>query len=117
MAAEQRGRVIVGVDGSLVSLRALREAVAETRRRQAKLTVAHVRPPGHPGAQAYMIGFPDPTPWPGQQTSRSLDRQAEALVATCIDEGLGGTPPDVAMSIVVAIGTPHAALVGQVRRD
>ena len=117
MAPDQHGRVIVGVDGSLVSLRALREAVDEARRRQARLVVVHVRSPARPSAQTYWIGLAPPTLWPTQEATRSLDRAAEALVARCIDEALGGTPPGVELTIVVAIGTPRTGLVRQVRRD
>lgn len=116
--AEHCGRVVVGVDGSLVSLRALREAVAEARRRQTKLTVVHVRAPERPAAGSYLIGLPPvPAQWPTQDTTPSLDRAAEALVAKCIDEALGGTPPDVTLTIEVEVGTRHAGLVHQVRRD
>jgi len=117
MAAERRRRVIVGVDGSLTSLRALRQAVDEAIRRQADLTVIHVRAPARPNAQAALIGIPDLTPWPGEQTSRSLDREAEALIATCIDEGLGGPPVGVAVRMVVDVGIPQVCLVHQTRHD
>jgi nucleotide-binding universal stress UspA family protein len=117
MAAEHRRRVIVGVDGSVTSLRALRQAVDEASRRQADLTVIHVRQPVRPNAQAALIGFPDLTPWPGEQTSRSLDREAEALIARCIDEGLGGPPTGIAVRVVVDVGVPQVCLVHQTRRD
>lgn len=117
MAAERRRRVIVGVDGSLTSLRALRQAVGEAIRRQADLTVIHVRPPARPNGQAALIGFPDPVPWPGEQTSRSLDREAEALIARCIDEGLGGPPEDVPVRMVVDVGIPQVCLVHQTWHD
>jgi len=117
MATERRRRVIVGVDGSLTSLRALREAVGEASRRNADLTVIHVRAPARPNAQAAFIGIPEMTPWPGEETSRSLNRQAEALIATCIDEGLGGRPLGVNLRIVVDVGTPRVCLVQQTHRD
>jgi nucleotide-binding universal stress UspA family protein len=117
MAAGHRRQVIVGVNGSLTSLRALRQAVDEASRRQAELTVIHVRPPARPNAQAALIGFPDPTPWPGDETSRSLDREAEALIATCIDEGLGGLPAGVAVRIVVDVGIPQVCLAHQTPHD
>ena len=117
MAAGHRRRVIVGVDGSLTSLRALRQGVDEARRRQADLTVIHVRPPARPNGQAALIGFPDPVPWPDEQTSRSLDREAEALIATCIDEGLGGPPEDVPVRMIVDVGIPQVCLVNQTWHD
>jgi len=117
MAAEQRGRVIVGVDGSLGSLRALRQAVTEARRRHSTLAAVHVRAPVRPNAQATFSGFPDPMPWPGPEVGRSLDREAEGLVATCMDEGLGGPPEDLAVHVVVAVGTARVSLVQLVRCD
>jgi nucleotide-binding universal stress UspA family protein len=117
MGAVQSRRIIVGVNGSLASLRALRAAVAEARRRDARLTVIYVRPPAHASASIGVLGIPDPTPWPGQQTVQSLDREAEALIARCIDEGLGNMPADVTVAIRVEVGTPHTALVQQVWRD
>jgi nucleotide-binding universal stress UspA family protein len=116
MSAERRRRVIVGVDGSLTSLRALREAVGEASRRDADLTVIHVRPPARSNAQAALIGLPDLTSWPAEETSRSLDREAEALIATCIDEGLGGPPAGVDVRMVVDVGLPRVCLVDQTRR-
>lgn len=117
MAPEQRGRVIVGVDGSLVSLRALREAVAAARRRQAKLIVTHIRAPGHQAVQFFGFGVPYPASSPVEEACRALDREAEAFVATCINEGLGGMPAGVAVVILVGIGSPRAGLVHEVGRD
>ena len=117
MATERRRRVIVGVDGSLASFQALRQAVVEARRRQADLTVIHVRAPVRPNAQGAVIGFPDLPTWPGEETSRSRDREAEALIVTCIDEGLGGPPAGVAVRIVVDVGKPKACLVRQAHHD
>jgi nucleotide-binding universal stress UspA family protein len=117
MAAEHRRRVIVGVDGSLTSLRALRQAVNEASRRQADLTVIHVRAPARTNAQPALIGVPDLAAWPGEQTIRTLDRYAEALIARCIDEGLGGPPEGVAVRTVVDVGIPQVCLVNQTMRD
>ena len=113
----RRRRVIVGVDGSLTSLRALREAVGEASRRHADLTVIHVRAPARTRAPTAFIGIPEMTPWPGEETSRSLNRQAEALIATCIDEGLGGPPLGVNLRFVVDVGTPRVCLIQQTHRD
>ena len=117
MPAGHRRRVIVGVNGSLTSLRALRQAVDEASRREADLAVIHVRRPARPNAHAALIGFSDPTPWPGEPTGRSLDREAEALIATCIDEGLGGPPTGVAVRIVVDVGIPRVCLAHQAHHD
>lgn len=117
MATERRRRVIVGVDGSLASLQALRQAVVEAVQRQADLTVIHVRAPARPNAQVALTGLPDLTVRPGEETSRSRDREAEALIGTCIDEALGGPPAGVAVRIVVDVGKPQACLVRQARHD
>ena len=117
MAAEQRGRVIVGVDRSLGSLRALREAVAEAMRRHSTLAVVHVRAPVLPNTQAAFSGFPEPLPRPGSDAGRALDCEAEGLIASCIAEGLGGPPEDLSVRAVVAVGTARVSLVQQVRRD
>jgi nucleotide-binding universal stress UspA family protein len=117
MGAAQSGRVIVGVDGSLTSLRALRAAVAEARGRGTRLLVVHVRRPAHANVPIGVFGIPEPTPWPGQETVCSLDHQAEAVIARCIDEGLGIAPADVVISFRVEVGRPDAALVRQVCRD
>ena len=118
MAAVHRGRIIVGVDRSLISLRALRQAVGEASRRQADLTVVHVRrPAAQPNAQPALIGIPYPTPWPNEGTGPSLDREGEVLIATCINEALGGPPADVGLRMVVDVGTPRVCLVHQVRGD
>jgi nucleotide-binding universal stress UspA family protein len=117
MVIEQRGRVIVGVDGSLGSLRALRQAVIEARRRHAELAVVHVRAPVLPNAPATFSGLPDPLPWPDPDVARARDREAEALIATCIDEALGGPPEDITVRIVVAVGAPRSSLVQLVRCD
>ena len=117
MASERRRRVIVGVDGSLASLQALRQAVVEASRRQADLTVIHVRVPVRPNAQPALIGLPDLPAWPGEETSRARDREAEALIVTCIDEALGGPPAGVAVRIVVDVGKPQVCLVRQARHD
>lgn len=117
MAAERRRRVIVGVDGSLPSLRALRLAADQASRRQADLTVIHIRAPARTNARAALVGLPDMTPWPGEQTIRSLDREAEALIVRCIDESLGGEPAGVTVRMVVDVGIPRIRLVHQTGHD
>jgi nucleotide-binding universal stress UspA family protein len=80
------------------------------------LTVIHVRRPAQPNTQAALMGFPDLTPWPGERAG-ALDREGEALIATCIGEGLGGPPIGVAVRIVVDVGVPQVRLVQHARRD
>ena len=89
MVLINRRRVVVGVDGSLASLRALRRGVAEARRHGADVHVVYVRP--HLRPERYEAGFlvevPDSNDW--------QDRQAEGLMAGWLADGLGGPPPDV----------------------
>jgi nucleotide-binding universal stress UspA family protein len=118
MCALRRERVVVGVDGSLASLRALREAVAEARRRDATLIVVHVRPPARLSPDLGIVAVvPYPTPAPAQRADESLDQEAELLIAQCIYEGLGEPPADIEMVTDVAVGRPHTELVSQVSRD
>ena len=42
---------------------------------------------------------------------------AEALIAACIEEGIGGAPPALALSTIVGVGAPHISLIHLVRRD
>jgi nucleotide-binding universal stress UspA family protein len=103
----------------LASLRALREAVDEARRRAAPLTVVHVRPPAHLDPSVGVAGVvPYPASWPSQPVGDdALDQEAGALISRCLEEGLGGVPRDVEVSSDVAVGRPHTALVKQVWRD
>lgn len=117
--AKRAARVYVGVDGSLASLRALREAASQARRRHAELRVVHVRPPAQP----------DPVPvvnlFGVVLTSRrdpELDQWADAaardLIAGCVQDAFGGTPAGLDVHYVVLVGDPETALArpGSTRR-
>lgn len=116
--AKRAARVYVGVDGSLASLRALREAASQAWRRHAELRVVHVRPPAQP----------DPVPvvnlFGVVLTSRrdpELDQWADAaardLIAGCVQDAFGGTPAGLDVHYVVLVGDPETALARLGRRD
>lgn len=111
MNPSDRRRVIVGVDGSLPSLRALRRAAREARQHDAELDVAHVRPPTRPNQydHAFLAGGPQP--------DELLDRQAERLIARALEEALGGAPTDVPVERRVLVGRPGRALMNLGWRD
>jgi nucleotide-binding universal stress UspA family protein len=107
----KKRRVFVGVDGSLASLRALREAAAAARRRRAELHVVHVRPRERPIPLPLLVEFapvipprdPEPSDWP--------DRVAMGLILGCLRNGLGGAPADLDVHRTVLIGEPRRELV------
>ena len=97
-------RVVVGVDGSIASLQALRQAVAEARRRGGELNVVHVDP-------AFVSS------WESISASQ-VDRRTETalrIVDNWLDEALGGPPADLPLrTTVIEEMAPGPALVGQV---
>lgn len=114
---QSKGRVYVGVDGSLASLRALREAAAAARQRCAALHVVYVRPrerPNRPPTLA-LSAVPAP-PWDPEQ-SKWLDNAAMDVIVTCLGEALGGSPTDLDVHRMVLIGHPHVQLASVGRRD
>jgi nucleotide-binding universal stress UspA family protein len=96
-------RVIVGVDGSVGSLRALRRGLAEARLRGSVLyAVLAWSPPGGEIADRRSSGAHLRLRW--EQTAW------ERLQKACTD-ALGGFPPDVTIRLLVARGTPRRTLV------
>lgn len=83
-----RPHVVVGVNGSLASLRALRLAVTAAGRGSG-LDVVYVRPPGSP--ERYDAGFLAEV----QDLNQWLDRRAEEQVGRWLDDALGAPPTDV----------------------
>src|SRR4051812_31924055 len=99
-------RVFVGVDGSLASLRALREAAAAARRRHAELHVMHVRPREQPMPLPLVVGFGVVVPPREPEPSDWLDRAATELILACLRDALGGAPADLDVHLAVLIGEP-----------
>jgi nucleotide-binding universal stress UspA family protein len=99
-----RGRVIVGVDGSLASLGALRRAVAEARQRQMPLCAVRVVPEVHA--------------WLGAAPLDEADLAAfERHITAAFADALGGYPPDLAIRTTVMVGSPGPALVSLAHHD
>jgi nucleotide-binding universal stress UspA family protein len=97
-------RVLVGIDGSFGSLQALRQAVAEARRRGADLSVVHADP-ARPPSQASIVD---------SQTEMLTGAVFHRIVGW-LDEALGGRPAGLPVREVVIEGhAPGPALVGQV---
>jgi nucleotide-binding universal stress UspA family protein len=102
----REGRVIVGVDGSLGSLGALRRAVAEARQRGAQLCAVRVVTQDHP--------------WVGLFPLVPQDLDLVTLregVASAFHDALGEVPSDLRVSSLVLVGSPGPALVDFAHRD
>lgn len=103
-------RVVVGVDGSLASLAALRQAVAEARRDSAALHVVWVWGRQVVGHVTVAASIPN---------SPRLIMEGQQRVADAFACSLGSYPADVAVTIDVRAyeGNAGAALVGIADRD
>lgn len=102
-------RVIVGVDGSMGSLQALRHAVAEARERDAAvIAVLAWTPPGG-----------DMVDWQAsnRQLRRIWETDARQRLRQAWDEALGGVPDDLPVQLLVARGFAGKALVAIADRD
>jgi nucleotide-binding universal stress UspA family protein len=95
---DRGGRVVVGVDGSLGSLGALRCAVAEARRRGAQVCAVWVIPEDH----AWLGIVP--------LTEDDVDVMRERI-GTAFEEALGGVPGDLETRSVVLVGPAGRELV------
>ena len=97
------GRVIVGVDGSLGSLQALRFAVGHARAFDAALVpVLAWTPPGGEMPNRRFPVAPLTSQW---------QRDAEQRLRTAFDEGLGGRPGDLDISDLVLRGPAGRLLI------
>ncbi|HEX8859447.1 MAG TPA: universal stress protein [Actinomycetes bacterium] len=103
-SACREGRVIVGVDGSLGSLGALRRAVAEARRRDMQLCAVRVVRQEH-----LRLG-----PAPLQEEDVAHLREQ---INAAYEDALGGMPGDLRTRSVVIVGTPGRSLVGYARHE
>jgi nucleotide-binding universal stress UspA family protein len=116
-ARDNRSRVYVGVDGSLTSLRALREAAVAARRRRAELHVVHVRPRERPIPLPPVAEFGSVIQSWEPEPSDRLDRAAMELILGCLRDALGGAPADLDVHLTVLTGDPHRELVSIGCRD
>ena len=98
-------RVIVGVDGSLAGLRALRLAVAEARRRGAPMVAVR-------SWNLDPAWGASPPVWYDE-----LKADAARVIVQAFEDAMGGFPPDVQLSTLAVRSAPGLALVGVADRD
>lgn len=114
----REGRVFVGVDGSLTSLRALREAAVQARHRNGELHVVHVRQRERPGPVP-LVEFFGPAPIAAQDPTPAhrADAAARNLIAECVRDAFGAVPADLDIRQTVLVGVPKTELAALGRRD
>ena len=105
MTSTQRPRVVVGIDGTVAGLRALRSAVAEARRRGAVLHAV----------RAWTFGTNGQGAWPGWIEDQR--RLSVELIAKVFADTMGGLPVDVDLVAVSALGPPGPVLTDYAHRD
>jgi nucleotide-binding universal stress UspA family protein len=103
MDTDTRGRVILGVDGSLAGLRALRLAVTEARRRNATLYAVRVWPMRLAGPA--FIPFDDER------------RQSMTVIDEAFAAAVGGPPTDVKVVACAPAGEIGPTLTDYASRD
>ena len=96
-------RVIVGVDGSMGSLQALRHAVSEARRHDAPLAAVIAFTP--PGGEFVDRKVPNP------ELRRWWRTAAAQTLRTAFDEALGGVPADLKVDLLAVPCWAGRALV------
>jgi nucleotide-binding universal stress UspA family protein len=97
------GRIVVGLDGSVGSLQALRYAVEEARRRQVELVAVVAWLP----LNGDLAGRRGPSLYADQWARDS----AWQRLRLAFDEGLGGIPADLTVHTLVVRGHPKHVLV------
>jgi nucleotide-binding universal stress UspA family protein len=103
------GRVIVGVDGSVGSLEALRHALGLARRLEA--TLMPVRAWQLPGGEITARRAPSP------HYTQLLGEFAETALRRAFEEAVGSLPPDIDTQPYVIVGAAGPALVHMARRS
>lgn len=116
MHINRKPRVYVGVDDTPGSLRALRRAADEARRRDAELYVVHVVRPVRASVSRTNILDPS-TAASSARAIPSIDDEAEHVIATCLDQAFGGTPADLTVKYLAIIGRPAKRLSNLSRSD
>ena len=109
MFQRRQSRVFVGVDKSLASLQALRRAAAEAQHRRVDLYVVHVRNPARSAWLMDSLGQPIPGGWLEPPRTDWLNASALQVIATSLDEALGGTPADLTVHRPVRVAARRAA--------
>lgn len=121
MTRSGQRRVVVGVDGSPPSLAALRHAVSQARCRNAELYVVHARRPVK-NIDTIHVGYFDAEGWAHEfaaeqqrrlEEANILEHEGRALIASSLDEAVGGVPHDIVVKEIVTVGKPARALLAQ----
>ncbi|HET7386892.1 MAG TPA: universal stress protein [Nocardioidaceae bacterium] len=115
MTKIDRGRVIVGVDGSPESIRALREATAQARCRQTELFVVNVVAALR-GRLPVLRRLGDGVTLQWRPLRSGREDQSWRMIADCLHEGFGGEPDGVEVHRLTEIGRPGPALTALARR-
>lgn len=105
MRHEHSGRVIVGIDGTVAGLRALRLAVTEARRRDLPLHAVRALNTDTKWYAGYGIPHDD---W---------RREAAETIRAAFAATLGGVPEDIEVACEAVIAPPGRALVDYASRD
>jgi nucleotide-binding universal stress UspA family protein len=98
----EAARIIIGLDGSLACMGALRRAVTEARRAGASLHAVAVVSPAH----RYNMDLPD------IRNDDVVLAAGQDQLRTTFEAALGGVPDDVETVLTAVIGDPATALVG-----
>jgi len=98
-------RVILGVDGSLAGLRALRVAVAQARHHSAVLHAVRVW-----NFEFASAGYP-------AEWAREVEQEAFGVVTQAFEDAMGGEPEDVDVMLVTKNGPPGRTLTEYAHRD
>lgn len=115
-------RVVVGVDSSVLSLAAVRQAVAQARCRRAELRVVYARRPVKVTDLPTLVDGDLSAVGPMSIAAARdqaiyeaaiRDEEGRALIAAALQHAVGGTPRDIVVTPVVAVGRPGPALVEQ----
>jgi len=116
MVATRTPRIVVGVDGSMTSLAAVREAVSEARRRRAELHIVHVRAPVSvkpaPGSVSSPVAAERRA-----SANAAADAQAQGLIAASIQQAMGELPAGLDVQRIVAVGRPGPMLTERCWHD
>jgi nucleotide-binding universal stress UspA family protein len=105
MRHEHPGRVIVGIDGSVAGLRALRLAVDEARRRKAPLHAIRVWNVDPRFCAGYGIAYDD------------YKQDAAETIRATFAATLGGVPEDIEVVCQTVVAPPWKGLVDYASRD
>ncbi|WP_051581529.1 universal stress protein [Pseudonocardia acaciae] len=102
-----QSHIVVGVDGSDPSLVALRYALSEATRRDARLTVVTAYDPPEYWSVAYGATMP--------VTSREIENSVRVRTQRILDDELAAIPSPPAVELIVTGGSASVALIDAAR--